>query len=164
MEEDLDCVVRHIRSVRSGSLGLLGYSAGTSVALSYANRVGLAVFSIALWGTCFRRFYSEYYADLDRARSDLSAMQTSMAPDFEIAEDMLPEYLVPRLNQPIFFGYGSHDTYATLSDQCGLFESSQNTANVLYVLKNGRHAMDKRHPGFTAYARAISEWFDATLV
>jgi pimeloyl-ACP methyl ester carboxylesterase len=163
MKEDLKTVLNHVRGISPAPIGAYAYSAGTSVALLCATELEGAISSIAMWGLCFNRFYSSYYSDVSRAESQLAEMGTAMASDFSVTPEMLPENLVPRLAQPMFFGYGSRDSYGSLAECCSVFEQSQNPANTLFVLRGGTHALDRRHSGFPAYANAIANWFTGTL-
>jgi len=165
-EEDLPRVVCFLQEHDAGpdSIGLFGRSSGANVALSYADRHPTGVGAVAVWGTCYRRFFEAFYSDLDHARSALQDSGTILVQQFALSEESFAEDLLPKIQVPLFMGYGTKDTYSTLGEQVEAFSLVRTRSCTLSIIKDAIHAMDRHHPAFEYYAGTVAMWFESTLV
>lgn len=163
--KDVDAILNflHSQGATQDSVGLLGRSIGTSVALSYVVGRAHKVSSVALWGTAYKRLYSSFFGNMDVARRLMEPRRTSIDDSFVFTEEMLPEHLLPSVRHPLLIGYGTQDIYSTFEEQVGAFGLSQSTLSSFVAIKDAMHEMDSKHPAFPIYAHTFVNWFSRTL-
>lgn len=163
--KDLDAVLKFLFShgAKASALGLLGRSIGTSVTLSYLCEKPSMAGAAALWGTPFRKLYSSFFANINAAKLLMEPRLTSIDESFVFTEEMLPENLLPRIQNPLLMGYGSQDIYSTLEEQVESFKLLSNKTSSFVVVKDAIHEMDGSHVAFPIYFGSFSNWFAMTL-
>jgi len=162
---DVDVILNFLYSqgATQDSLGLLGRSIGTSVALSYIVNRPHKVNSVALWGTAYRRLYDSFFGNMEAARRLMDPRRTVIDQSFLFTDEMLPEHLLPSVEHPLLLGYGTEDVYSTLEEQIGAFGMSQSHLSSFVAIKGATHEMDAKHSAFPIYAHTFVNWFDSTL-
>jgi len=163
MLTDLGALLHHLRSTGLSRIGLLAYSAGTSVALAYVLQDPNWVRSVAMWGTCFSPFYASFYSDIAEARRRLAKLGTRISDDFRVPSSMMPEHLLPSVTVPLLLAFGTEDQYSSISDQLTAFTRSASSRSEFVVIKNATHAITSAHPAFPDLIAVFRSWFFRTL-